>query len=65
MRQLPFITRLVRDECGTSAVEYGMICAMIILAMLSGLSAFGNMTRQTWGTISTQTANAVAGATGS
>ena len=57
------ITTLIRDEQGTSAVEMGLICALIVLAMLTALQNFASETQGTWNHISNATANAVAGAT--
>ena len=57
------ITALIRDERGTSAVEMGLICALIVLAMLTALQGFANATQGTWNHVSSATANAVAGST--
>ena len=59
------ITALIRDEQGTSAIEMGLICALIVLAMLTALQSFANATQGTWNTVSSSTANAVAGGTAS
>ena len=56
-------TALIHDEQGTSAVEMGLICALIVLAMLTALQNFAAETQATWNTVSTNTHNAVAGAT--
>ena len=56
-------TALIRDEQGTSAVEMGLICSLIVLAMLTALQNFANETQATWSTVSSSTAAAVAGAT--
>jgi pilus assembly protein Flp/PilA len=37
-----FIARLMRDEGGATAIEYGLILALIFLAILSAVTAFGN-----------------------
>jgi len=55
---------LIHDEKGTSAVEMGLICSLIVLAMLTALQNFASETQNTWNTVSTATHNAVAGATG-
>ena len=36
-----FLTRLLRDERGATAIEYGLIIALIFLVILSALTAFG------------------------
>lgn len=39
MRKL--IARFLRDEAGATALEYGLIIALIFLVILSALTAFG------------------------
>lgn len=36
-----FLTRFLRDESGATALEYGLIIALIFLVILSALTAFG------------------------
>ncbi len=36
-----FLTRFRRDERGATAIEYGLIIALIFLVILSALTAFG------------------------
>lgn len=36
-----FITRFLRDESGATALEYGIILALMFLVILSALTAFG------------------------
>lgn len=36
-----FITRFIRDESGATALEYGIILALMFLVILSALTAFG------------------------
>ena len=42
------ITALIQDDRGTSAVEMGLICALIVLAMLTALQGFANETQGPW-----------------
>lgn len=42
---------LLRDDCGTSTVEFGMICAFIVLAMFTALSEFADENDRTWNTV--------------
>jgi pilus assembly protein Flp/PilA len=58
------LTRLMRDRTAMAAVEYGLICALIILVMLSALTGFANAIRMTWTNIANQTGSAVTQATG-
>ena len=36
-----FLSRFVRDESGATAIEYGMILALMFLVILGALQAFG------------------------
>ena len=46
MRNL--IKRLASDISGATAVEYGLILALIFLAMLAAVQNFGNETISLW-----------------
>lgn len=48
----------VRDEGGQTAIEYGLIIAMIFLVIVTSVTAFGNRTAQ----IMQQNAAAIAAA---
>ena len=43
-----FRARLFQDERGVSAVEYALIAALIVLAMLAGLSQVATATTTMW-----------------
>jgi len=58
-----FMTKLLRDEHGTSAIEMGLICSLIILAMMTALENFAGESQLTWNTISSKTKEAISGAT--
>jgi pilus assembly protein Flp/PilA len=47
------IVRLCRDTRGATAVEYGLIAALIVLGMLGGLISFADQSNKTWNNIST------------
>lgn len=47
------LRKLRRDERGATAIEYGLICALIIIAMMSGLSALGGGVNGSWGKLQT------------
>ncbi|TPM28205.1 Flp family type IVb pilin [Mesorhizobium sp. B2-3-4] len=36
------ISRFIRDESGATAIEYGLIAALIALAIITGAGALGN-----------------------
>ncbi|KKC24513.1 Flp family type IVb pilin [Sphingomonas sp. SRS2] len=43
---------LFRDENGATAVEYGLILALIFLALMTGVMALGDSVRGRWTDIS-------------
>lgn len=54
-----FLKRVLTDRSGTSAIEMGLICSLIVLTMLTALQSFSEETRSTWDTINTETGKAV------
>ena len=44
--------KLIRDTRGASAVEYALICALIVLAMIAGLNAVAGSTIAMWNDVS-------------
>ena len=58
---LAVLNRFAQDEAGATAIEYGLILALIVLAMLSGIQAFADGTITMWETVSTKTAEAIGG----
>ncbi|MBO9623630.1 MAG: Flp family type IVb pilin [Sphingomonas sp.] len=44
--------RLVPDRRAATAVEYGLILAMIVLATFASLAAVGNVTSSMWNDVS-------------
>lgn len=57
-----FLTKLGRDTSGATAVEYGLILALIFLAMVSAVSAFGQNTISMWDRVRTTVAGATSSA---
>ena len=60
-----FITKLIRDERGASAIEMGLICALIVMAMFTALQGFANESKAMWQTVTTKVAASNAAASGS
>jgi pilus assembly protein Flp/PilA len=50
------LIRLLRDRKAATAVEYGLILALIVLAIMMALVALGSTTSQMWGNVSTKVA---------
>lgn len=36
-----FVTRFLKDESGATAIEYGLIAALIAVVIITGVSALG------------------------
>lgn len=55
------LQKLMLDTRGASAVEMGLICALIVLAMLTALKGVANETSNTWNTVSQKSQAAISG----
>lgn len=49
-----FMKRLLRDDRGATAVEYGIILAMIVIGMIAGLQGFATAAIDMWNDVSTE-----------
>ena len=54
-----FFAKLVRDIKAASAVEYGLICALIVLAMIAGVNAVAGTTTTMWNGVADNVSEAV------
>ena len=61
MAQKNVLNELVRDEAGATAVEYGLILALIVLAMVGALSSVADGTIDMWNDVATKTSEAISG----
>ncbi|MFD1789058.1 Flp family type IVb pilin [Sphingomonas floccifaciens] len=52
------LARLMSDRKAATAVEYGLIIAMIVLAMMTALLSLGDNTQTMWTSIRTKITNA-------
>ena len=48
------LLKLRADRRGATAIEYGLIVALIAIAMMGGLSALGGGANGMWGNLSTK-----------
>jgi pilus assembly protein Flp/PilA len=55
-----FVTRFLKDESGATAIEYGLIAALIAVVLVGALQAVGTSLKGSFETIS----SAVGGSTG-
>jgi pilus assembly protein Flp/PilA len=51
-------TRFLKDESGATAIEYGLIAALISVALITGATAIGNSLNTTFRGISAKMDNA-------
>ena len=59
---MKFFTKLLRDEQGATAIEYGLIAALIAVAAITAMQGLGNNLKTTFNAVSSnlQTTNATA-----
>lgn len=57
-RRYRSIKSLWRDSRGASAVEYGLIVALIVIAMIVALRQVANVTTAMWQDVNSQVTNA-------
>ena len=50
---MQFIKNLVRDEAGATAIEYGLIAALIAVAAIAAMQGLGNQLSATFNEVST------------
>ncbi len=54
---MTFFKKLIRDEAGATAIEYGLIAALIAVAAITAMQGLGNQLDTTFNTVSTKMAN--------
>lgn len=62
--KIKIINDLIEDESGATAIEYGLIAALVSVAAIAALTAMGTSLRGMFETVSTALTNAAAGAGG-
>jgi pilus assembly protein Flp/PilA len=48
------IRQLIQDERGATAVEYGLIISLIVIAMITALGNVANTTTNMWNNVSNE-----------
>jgi pilus assembly protein Flp/PilA len=51
---MTFINKLLRDEQGATAIEYGLIAALIAVAAITAMGALGNSLSTTFENVGTE-----------
>ena len=54
---MKFFKNLLRDEAGATAIEYGLIAALIAVAAIAAMGALGNQLTSTFNDVSTNMAS--------
>ncbi|MXO92982.1 Flp family type IVb pilin [Erythrobacter arachoides] len=52
-----FLRRIFRDTSGATAVEYGLIVALIVIAMITALQGLADSTIAMWNGVETKVNN--------
>ena len=55
-RTMSFLTRFLRDEVGATAIEYGLIAALVSVVIIVALTTLGGNLRNTFNEIATNVA---------
>ena len=58
-----FVARFVRDESGATSIEYGLIAALIAVAIIGAARALGTQIGTTFNTVVTEMQNSGGGGT--
>ncbi len=51
---MTFINKFLKDEQGATAIEYGLIAALIAVAAITAMSSLGDELSTTFSTVSSQ-----------
>jgi pilus assembly protein Flp/PilA len=60
---MTFFRKLLADRRGATAIEYGLIAALIAVAAIAAMQGLGNQLRSTFATSSTKMAAGIASST--
>jgi pilus assembly protein Flp/PilA len=53
------LIKLIRSERGATALEYGLIVALIVIAIVISISTVGGGTARVWGNMTNKVGNAL------
>ena len=54
---MTFFKKMLRDEAGATAIEYGLIAALIAVAAITAMAQLGNELSTTFNTVKTELSN--------
>lgn len=52
------IPRVMRERRGATAIEYGLVAALVVIALIASATALGTSTTSLWSNVNTKVANA-------
>ncbi|MDD3798744.1 MAG: Flp family type IVb pilin [Novosphingobium sp.] len=55
---MKFFSKLLRDEAGATAIEYGLIAALIAVAAIGAMTSLGGNLKTTFSTVSANLSSA-------
>ena len=58
IRRRAYLRRIIRDQRGATAVEYGLILALIFLAIAGGVASLGSSVQARWNEIADRVTSA-------
>ncbi len=58
---MKLINKILKDEAGATAIEYGLIAALIAVAAITAMGQLGNSLSNTFSYVSNQMASAQSG----
>ena len=58
---MKLINRILKDEAGATAIEYGLIAALIAVAAITAMGSLGNSLSNTFNYVSNQMTSAQSG----
>ncbi len=58
---ITFISRFLKDDSGATAIEYGLIAALVSVAAIGALTAMGQSLNTMFGTVSSALSTATSG----
>ncbi|MBC2664124.1 Flp family type IVb pilin [Novosphingobium flavum] len=61
MKLLQTLQSLLRDQRGATAIEYGLICSLIMIAIMVAVQGVASETNIMWGRVGSTLANATSG----
>lgn len=56
--------RALRDQRGATAIEYGLICALIVIAAIVAIQGFADENNRTWMSVASQSMAATSSVNG-